>query len=42
MAGEDHVACVVGDDCVGMSGGVVKKLRDLDHGVLGRVCLLCG
>ncbi len=42
MAWEDHVACVIGDDCVGMSSGVVEKLRDLGHGVLGRVCLLCG
>ncbi len=41
MACKDHVVRVVGDNCVGMSGGVVKKLQYLGHCVLGRVRLLC-
>ncbi len=42
MACKDHVAHMVGDNRVRMSGGVVQKLCDLGHGVLGRVRLLCG
>ncbi len=39
---EDHVTCVVSDNCIRMSRGIVQKLLYLFHRVLGRVCLLCG
>ena len=33
MAGENHGACFEGNDCVGMGGGIVKKLADFSASV---------
>ncbi len=38
---EDHV-CMVCDDCIGISKGVVQKMSYLFCSVLSQVCLLCG
>ncbi len=39
---EDHVTCLVGHDGVGMCERIVQELFDLDHCVLGGICLLGG
>ncbi len=39
---EDHITCLVGHDGIGMCGRVVQELFDLDHYVLGGICLLGG
>ncbi len=36
------VTCVVHDDCIRMSRGIVQKLSYLFHHVLCWICLLCG
>ncbi len=38
---KDHVTCVLHDDCIRMSRGIVQKFLDLFHCVLSQVCLLC-
>ncbi len=42
MCCKDHVTCLVGHDGIGMCGCIVQKLFDLDHYVLGGICLLGG
>jgi hypothetical protein len=37
---KDHVTCLVGHDGIGMCERIVPKLFDLDHCVLGGICLL--
>jgi hypothetical protein len=39
---KDHVTCLVGHDGIGMCERVVQELFDLDHCVLGGICLLGG
>ncbi len=39
---EDHVTCLVGHNGIGVCGRVVQELLDLDHCVLGGICLLGG
>jgi hypothetical protein len=39
---EDHVTCMVGHNCIGVCGHIVQELLDLDHCVLGGICLLGG
>ncbi len=41
MTSEDHVTCMVHEDCIRMSRDIVQKLAYLFHRVLSRVCLLC-
>ena len=42
MARKDHVTSVEGDDGIWVSGGVVKKLVDVSHGIFVGGNLLCG
>ena len=42
MARKDHVTGVEGDDGIWVSGGVVKKLVDVSHGIFVGGNLLCG
>jgi hypothetical protein len=39
---EDHVTCLVGYDGIGMCERIFQELFDLDHCVLGGICLLGG
>jgi hypothetical protein len=39
---KDHVTCLVGRDGIGTCGCIVQELFDLDHCVLGGICLLGG
>jgi hypothetical protein len=41
MTRKDHVTCVVRDDCIRMSRGIVQKLSYLFHCVLSQDYLLC-
>ena len=40
MACQDHVTCVIGDDGVRVSCGIVEELFDFLHGLFGRFGLL--
>ncbi len=42
MCCKDHVTCLVGHDGIRICGRVVQELFDLDHCVLGGICLLGG
>jgi hypothetical protein len=42
MSCQDHVACVLPSNCMGMSRGIIQKLLFLFNPVLSWVCLLCG
>ena len=42
MDGKDHVACAVGEDRVGVGGGVVQELFAFLHIVLCGICLFQG
>jgi hypothetical protein len=39
---KDHITCLVGHTGIGVCGRVVQELLDLDHYVLGGICLLGG
>jgi hypothetical protein len=39
---KDHVTCLVGHNGIMVCGHVVQELLDLDHCVLGGICLLGG
>jgi hypothetical protein len=39
---KDYVTCLVGHNGIGVCGRVVQELLDLDHCVLGGICLLGG
>ncbi len=42
MCCKDHVTCLVGHNGIGVCGCIVQELLDLDHCVLGGICLLGG
>ncbi len=42
VCSKDHVTCLVDHDGIGICGRVVQDLFDLDHCVLGGICLLGG